>query len=65
MLMFSRRTDEAIKIGDEITITVLRFHPNQNQVSLGIDAPAHLSVYPSELSEDELKIWNKSQLEEM
>jgi carbon storage regulator len=49
MLVLSRRTDEKIKIGDDITITIVRFHPFKNEVSLGIEAPQHIPVWPDEL----------------
>lgn len=42
MLNLSRRTSEKLTIGNDITITVCRV--KDNQVKLGIDAPADIVV---------------------
>lgn len=42
MLVLTRRPDEAITIGDQITVTVLRVRGKN--VQLGITAPAHMPV---------------------
>ena len=42
MLVLSRRRDERIHIGQNVTVTVLRFWGNR--VSLGIDAPRGVSI---------------------
>ncbi|MBI5451262.1 MAG: carbon storage regulator CsrA [Gammaproteobacteria bacterium] len=47
MLILTRRTDEALKIGDNITITVLEIRGNQ--VRLGVDAPRDVSVHRQEI----------------
>ncbi len=47
MLILSRRTDEAIRIGDDVTITVLSV--KGKQVRLGVDAPKDVSVHREEI----------------
>lgn len=47
MLVLSRKTDERIIIGDEITITVIEIRGDK--VRLGIDAPKHVSVHREEV----------------
>lgn len=47
MLILSRRVDEALKIGDEVTVTVLSV--KGKQVRLGIDAPDDISVHREEI----------------
>lgn len=47
MLVLSRRTNEKIVIGDQITITVLG--TRGDQVRIGIDAPAEVTVLREEL----------------
>lgn len=42
MLILTRRPGETIRIGDDITVTIVRI--GENQVSLGIDAPKHVQV---------------------
>lgn len=49
MLILTRKSGEAIKLGDDITITVIEI--NGNQVRLGIDAPLDIRVYRNELYE--------------
>ena len=49
MLILSRRPDESIHIGDEVTITVLSV--KGKQVRLGITAPKDMSVHREEISE--------------
>jgi carbon storage regulator len=49
MLVLSRKRSERILIGSNICITVVKLEGNQ--VRLGIDAPAHLSVMRAELLE--------------
>lgn len=47
MLVLTRRSEEAIKIGQEITITVVEI--KGNQVRLGIEAPSGIRVYRKEV----------------
>jgi carbon storage regulator len=49
MLILTRRVGERLKIGDEVSITVLRV--KGDQVRLGIDAPDAVSVLREELVE--------------
>lgn len=49
MLVLSRKVSEVIRIGDQVTITVIRIGPNT--VRIGIDAPADLPVYRQEVYE--------------
>lgn len=48
MLVLSRRTDESIKIGRDIEISVVAIHGNR--VQLGISAPTGISVWRGELN---------------
>jgi carbon storage regulator len=47
MLILSRKTDEAIRIGDEVTVTILSV--KGKQVRIGIDAPADVPVHREEI----------------
>ena len=47
MLVLSRRHNEKIQIGDNITITIVRVHGGQ--VRLGIQAPKTLRIMREEL----------------
>lgn len=47
MLILTRRVGEALKIGDDVTITVLNVRGNQ--VRIGIDAPKDVSVHREEI----------------
>lgn len=47
MLVLTRKSDESIKLGDDITITVVEI--KGNSVRLGIKAPASLRIYRKEL----------------
>jgi carbon storage regulator len=57
MLVLTRKSDESIKISDDITITVVEI--KGNSVRLGIQAPPHLRIYRKELYE---KIKEENQL---
>lgn len=47
MLILTRRVNEALKIGDEVSITVLEI--KGNQVRLGVKAPRSISVHREEI----------------
>ena len=49
MLILTRRPGESIKIGDEVTVTVLGI--NGNQLRLGFSAPRHIAVHREEIYE--------------
>lgn len=47
MLVLSRKQNESIKIGDNITLTVVEIRGNK--VRLGIDAPDDVAVHRQEI----------------
>ena len=47
MLVLTRRVNERILIGDNVTVTVLEVHGDQ--VRLGIDAPRDIKVFREEV----------------
>lgn len=49
MLILTRRVGEAVKIGDEVAVTVLGV--KGNQVRIGIDAPKKVPVHRQEIWE--------------
>lgn len=49
MLILSRKIDEKIKIGDDITLTIIEIHGDQ--VKIGVDAPKNVKVYRQEVFE--------------
>lgn len=49
MLVLTRRVGESLKIGDEITVTVLGHR--DNQIRLGIAAPREIEVHRTEVYE--------------
>lgn len=51
MLVLSRRVNERIQIGDDITITIVRISPGS--VRIGVDAPDHLMIVRDELNEND------------
>jgi carbon storage regulator len=49
MLILSRRPGESVKIGDDVTVTVLSV--NGGQVRLGFTAPPNVAVHREEVYE--------------
>ena len=49
MLILTRRPGESVKIGDEVTVTVLGI--SGNQLRLGFSAPRHIAVHREEIYE--------------
>lgn len=47
MLILTRRVNENLKIGDDVTVTVLGV--KGNQVRIGINAPKNVSVHREEI----------------
>ncbi|HEX5446224.1 MAG TPA: carbon storage regulator [Pirellulales bacterium] len=60
MLVLSRKVDERIRVGDEVTITVVRISPGV--VRIGIDAPPHLAIVRDELVKSDAPDNRKSAL---
>lgn len=50
MLVLSRKVDESIVIGDNITVKVISVE--KGVVKLGVDAPKNVSIVRNELLED-------------
>ena len=49
MLVLTRRTNETLMIGDEVTLTVLGI--KGNQVRIGVNAPREVAVHREEVYE--------------
>jgi carbon storage regulator len=49
VLVLSRKANERIRIGDEITITVTRI--SKDKVRIGVEAPKHMEVHREEIYE--------------
>lgn len=47
MLVLSRKVNEKVMIGTDITITIVKI--DRNQVRIGIEAPGHVPVYREEI----------------
>ncbi|MCR8922686.1 carbon storage regulator CsrA [Dasania sp. GY-MA-18] len=47
MLILTRRINESLKIGDDVTVTVLA--SKGNQIRIGIDAPKDVQVHREEI----------------
>ena len=50
MLVLSRKCGEQIKIGDNITVTIVGL--SSNSVKIGIEAPASVPIFRQELLEN-------------
>ena len=50
MLVLSRKLGEKIVIGDSIVLTVVKI--DRNQIRLGIEAPANVSIFREEIAPD-------------
>ena len=53
MLVITRKAQQTVNIGDEITVTVTKIIGKN--VSLAIDAPRNMKIWREELAEDEPK----------
>ena len=60
MLILSRKTDEKIMIGDDITITIVEIRGDQ--IRIGVDAPKNVKVFRREVF-DAIKAENKAAAE--
>lgn len=49
MLVLSRKFGQKFRIGDDVTITVVKL--DRNTVRIGVEAPSKLGIYREELSE--------------
>ena len=49
MLVLSRKPGEQLKIGDDVTIAIIAV--KGNQVRIGINAPAHITVDRMEIAQ--------------
>lgn len=61
MLILSRKVDEKIKIGEDITITIIDLHGDQ--VKIGVEAPKSIKVFRQEVY-DAIKLENKAAVAE-
>ncbi len=51
MLILTRRVDESLVIGDNVTVTILSV--KGNQVRIGVDAPRDVTVHREELAQQQ------------
>ena len=49
MLILTRKTNEKIKIGNQITISIIEIHGDQ--VKIGVEAPREVKVFREEVYE--------------
>jgi carbon storage regulator len=57
MLILSRKTNEKIMIGEDISVTVIEIRGDQ--IRIGVDAPKHIKVYRQEVY-DSIKAENEA-----
>jgi carbon storage regulator len=50
MLILSRKIDEKIKIGNDITVTLINI--SGDQVKIGVEAPINVKVFRQEVFDD-------------
>ncbi len=62
MLVVTRRIDESIQIGDDITVTILEI--NGNQARIGISAPSDVAVNREEVYVRKAMEQHKAELRE-
>jgi carbon storage regulator len=60
MLILSRKVNEKIMIGDDISISIIEIRGDQ--VRIGVDAPKHVKVFRREVY-DAIEAENKAALE--
>lgn len=53
MLVLTRKPNESIQIGDDITVTYLESRGRGKQVRIGIEAPKHISIIRTEIESRE------------
>lgn len=51
MLVLTRKVDEKIRIGDDITVTVVKI--DKGTVKLGIEAPDNVDIVREEISRED------------
>lgn len=61
MLILTRKVDEKLLIGDDITISVLEIRGNQ--VKIGVDAPKDVAIYREEIYHKVKETQDKAQQE--
>jgi carbon storage regulator len=49
LLILTRRVNESLRVGDDVTVTVVAI--NGNQVRIGINAPKDVAVHREEIYE--------------
>ena len=47
MLVLTRKIDEEIKVGPDVSIKILAI--SENQIKIGIEAPKHIQIFRSEV----------------
>lgn len=64
MLILTRNIGQSIRIGDDINIIMLP-STNYNQVKVGIDAPAEISVHREEIYQRLLSEYDKKSINDV